>query len=159
MSRLETTLGNIRWYTQRKQRARFDRLCKLVADCVQVCVYSNVRFASPPLGKLRFAAPDYPPKSNSPIPGANPSCIQAEELRCIAANPFDEEAPSCFGKYYGTQSEDCLFLDVYVPTQAFQMSGPVPVVVWFYGGAYLFGSKTQYDPNTAPFRPINNKII
>jgi Carboxylesterase family len=32
------------------------------------------------------------------------------------------------------------------------MSKPVPVVVWFYGGAYLFGSKTQYDPNGAlPF--------
>lgn len=48
-------------------------------------------------------------------------------------------------------SEDCLFLDVYVPKQAFGIKQPVPVVVWFYGGAYLFGSKSQYDPSIMPF--------
>jgi carboxylesterase type B len=31
------------------------------------------------------------------------------------------------------------------------MSQPVPVVVWFYGGAYLFGSKSEYDPTKLPF--------
>lgn len=31
------------------------------------------------------------------------------------------------------------------------MKEPLPVVVWFYGGAYLFGSKTQYDPDKLPF--------
>lgn len=43
------------------------------------------------------------------------------------------------------QSEDCLFLDVYVPAAAFDANGnpraQLPVTVWFYGGAYAFGSK------------------
>lgn len=43
------------------------------------------------------------------------------------------------------QSEDCLFLDVYVPRSAMDAAGKkkytVPVVVWFYGGAFIFGSK------------------
>lgn len=49
------------------------------------------------------------------------------------------------------QTEDCLFLDIYVPKTVQASTSPVPVVVWFYGGAYVFGSKTQYDPNIIPF--------
>lgn len=46
-------------------------------------------------------------------------------------------------------SEDCLFLDVYVPRAVFDEDGeanPLPVVVWIYGGAYSFGSKNQLGP-------------
>lgn len=43
------------------------------------------------------------------------------------------------------QSEDCLFLDIYAPASNFDGSGKpikqLPVIVWFYGGAYAFGSK------------------
>lgn len=43
------------------------------------------------------------------------------------------------------QSEDCLFLDVYAPASNFDENGnpiqKLPVIVWFYGGAYAFGSK------------------
>ncbi len=39
-------------------------------------------------------------------------------------------------------SEDCLFLDVFVPWSAVNKStSSLPVIVWFYGGAYLSGSK------------------
>ncbi|KAI8679046.1 COesterase domain-containing protein [Fusarium keratoplasticum] len=41
-------------------------------------------------------------------------------------------------------AEDCLFLDVYVPRSVFDDPGsqpPLPVTVWFYGGAYAFGTK------------------
>lgn len=43
------------------------------------------------------------------------------------------------------QSEDCLFLDIYAPASNFDENGKpikqLPVIVWFYGGAYAFGSK------------------
>lgn len=41
-------------------------------------------------------------------------------------------------------TEDCLFLDIYVPRSVFDNPGsqpPLPVTVWFYGGAYAFGTK------------------
>ncbi|KAF4343780.1 cholinesterase [Fusarium beomiforme] len=40
-------------------------------------------------------------------------------------------------------TEDCLFLDIYVPKSVFDnpSSPPLPVTVWFYGGAYAFGTK------------------
>ena len=42
------------------------------------------------------------------------------------------------------ESEDCLFLDIYVPASALDSTDAnVPVVVWFFGGGYIFGSKDQ----------------
>lgn len=41
--------------------------------------------------------------------------------------------------------EDCLFLDIYVPAAAIENpSLKLPVISWFYGGAYIFGAKDQF---------------
>ena len=38
-----------------------------------------------------------------------------------------------------------MFLDIYVPHAAFKPDAvPLPVIVWFFGGAYLFGSKNSF---------------
>jgi carboxylesterase type B len=43
--------------------------------------------------------------------------------------------------------EDCLFLDVYVPGSAIRdTSAALPVIVWIYGGAFLFGAKDFLEP-------------
>lgn len=42
---------------------------------------------------------------------------------------------------------DCLFLDVYVPASAVQNPTlKLPVISWFYGGAYTFGGKDSFEP-------------
>ncbi len=41
----------------------------------------------------------------------------------------------------GTQSEDCLFLNVWTPTT--DREARLPVMVWFYGGSFLFGSASD----------------
>lgn len=44
--------------------------------------------------------------------------------------------------------EDCLFLDVYVPGKAIRNPKlKLSVLVWIYGGAYLFGSKDTLQPH------------
>ena len=48
------------------------------------------------------------------------------------------------------EQEDCLFLDIYVPVSAFQAQQQLPVVVWFHGGAFVFGSKADYDLQQFP---------
>lgn len=51
-------------------------------------------------------------------------------------------------------SEDCLFLDVFVPEKIFHSAhrhrsgGGAPVLVWIFGGGYAFGSK-EYWGNPA----------
>lgn len=49
------------------------------------------------------------------------------------------------------KSADCLFLDLYVPAAAIENpSLKLPVVSWFYGGAYFFGGKDQFG-DVLPF--------
>lgn len=66
-----------------------------------------------------------------------------EETDCIQPPALPA---TCFGNAYGNVTEDCLFLDIFVPAAAVLSQKKVPVIVWFYGGAYVFGSKTQYNP-------------
>ena len=43
------------------------------------------------------------------------------------------------------ESLDCLFLDIYVPAAALENpSLKLPVISWFYGGAFIFGGKDSY---------------
>jgi len=39
--------------------------------------------------------------------------------------------------------EDCLYMDIYSPVGADENS-KLPVMVWFYGGAYIFGDKYEF---------------
>jgi para-nitrobenzyl esterase len=45
-----------------------------------------------------------------------------------------------------TDSEDCLFLNVYVPASAHEQSH-LPVFIWIHGGALVNGAGSDYDPS------------
>jgi para-nitrobenzyl esterase len=98
-------------------------------------------YAQPPLGELRWRAPQ-PPQAWSGTHEAllaGASCVQlANELEATDAKP---------GTPVG--SEDCLYLNVYAPR--FQPgevpSGDtrLPVMVWIHGGGNTIGSGGFYD--------------
>ena len=62
--------------------------------------------------------------------------------QCIQAlnQPFHFDV----GDDPATYSEDCLYLNIYVPTGN-QSQGSLPVMVWIHGGAYFIGAGSQYD--------------
>ncbi|KAE9369165.1 carboxylesterase family protein [Stipitochalara longipes BDJ] len=98
-----------------------------------IYLFKNVRFGAQP---ERFGAPSFPEVVNDTIQEITGelSCIQISTAQLKqppgGSNPLgDEHTPSI------TQTEDCLFLDLYLP-----------VTVWIYGGAYAFGSKSQFGP-------------
>ncbi len=101
----------------------------------QLYVFKNIRFAAPPVGDLRWAKPAPPAQESGVQDGSyGPICVQTP-LQGIPV-PSSKEA-----------SEDCLFLDVYVPAKAIaDPSLSLPVISWFYGGAYTFGGKDQVEP-------------
>lgn len=80
-----------------------------------------------------------------------PSCVQELPLDFLSLT--EEGTPGIFidllnevvSLPLNTTSEDCLFLDLQVPGKAVRdpENHNLPVVMWFYGGAYLFGSKAQ----------------
>ena len=92
--------------------------------------FNGIPFAAPPVGDLRFA----PPAPALPWQGV----LDATQLRdaCPQARRFNLTEAS--------DVEDCLHLNVAVPTAP--RAGTRPVLVWFYGGAFVGGSTKLY-PN------------
>lgn len=85
-------------------------------------VFSNVRFARPPVGELRFGPPQPPVVDRSKIHDGS------EGFNCHAALAGLPILPP---PYDAPQSEDCLFLDVIVPRTVLNGDvGKVPVLFW-----------------------------
>ncbi|KAG1875450.1 Alpha/Beta hydrolase protein [Suillus subalutaceus] len=107
--------------------------------------FLGVRYAAPPLGNLRWAAPQ-PPPTITGVQQANTQpneCYQAP-LGNASTNPFESISLS---KRDVSQSEDCLFLNVYTPGSVVVAtpSGGLPVVVFIHGGGYILGAASLYD--------------
>ncbi|KIY03260.1 uncharacterized protein Z520_01727 [Fonsecaea multimorphosa CBS 102226] len=89
----------------------------------------GMRYAAPPTGSLRFAAPQDPPVT--------------DDIRVA-----DKHGALCFGTgsnaHDPTLSEDCLFLDVYAPSRATNTSS-LPVYFFIQGGGFNFNSNSNHN--------------
>lgn len=83
-------------------------------------VYRGIPFAAPPVGELRWQAPQPAAKWD----GVRPAVT-------FAPDPYQNE-----GK--GGVSEDCLYLNIWSPAKS--AGDHLPVLVWIYGGGFSFGS-------------------
>jgi para-nitrobenzyl esterase len=95
-----------------------------------VSVFFGIRYAAPPEGTLRWTPPQPPALPTAPVLAAipGPACPQPASTAPLP------------------QSEDCLFLNVYVPTHV-QAHAKLPVFVWIHGGALVTGTGAIYDPS------------
>ncbi|KAL1641763.1 hypothetical protein SLS58_005802 [Diplodia intermedia] len=107
--------------------------------------FSNIRYATPPLGDLRFKAPVPPVTGRMGINDGSVGriCPQAPAAHSSHNSSSTTRDPR--------ESEDCLFLDVIVPRKVFEKAShrrrdggaDAPVLVWFHGGSYMTGSKNS----------------
>ena len=134
--------------------------------------FSNIRYAAPPIGDLRFAKPVPPRGINNTIddgsvgricPGVQPTWLGLSGQfvdAYVNDKPFNFTAANA-SFYADTEAaiptpsdarttEDCLFLDVFAPQKSFDLTkGPgnstkgSPVLVWIYGGGFSYGDKTS----------------
>ncbi|THV01067.1 alpha/beta-hydrolase [Dendrothele bispora CBS 962.96] len=105
--------------------------------------YHGIRYARPPLGDLRFRAPQ-PPANVTGVQQANtipPSCLQGVTGRS-PTNPFSNQT-SLSKRQGGGASEDCLFLNVFFPGATVPKKG-LPTIVWIHGGGYISGSAAGF---------------
>lgn len=100
-------------------------------------VFRGVPFAAPPIGELRFKAP----QPLAPWQGVRPA-------REFAASPMQPPGQLAAGPV----SEDCLYLNVWAPLA----DGPHPVLVWIFGGGEIKGSPSDplYDGSNLAARGI-----
>ena len=96
--------------------------------------FFNIPFAKPPVGNLRWRAPE----RNEPW--AEPRDATAPGNQCPQAMS-SVSVPS--------DTEDCLQLNVWAPEPVSQELRPV--MVWFHGGANRYGSAVQ---NVSPTLPV-----
>jgi para-nitrobenzyl esterase len=95
-----------------------------------VVSFKGVPYAAPPVGDLRWRAPQ-PPRAWAGVRAANnygPACIQS-----MGASG-----------YRGAESEDCLTLNVWAPIHR-PHGAKAPVMVWLHGGGFVGGSGARYD--------------
>ncbi|KIH88214.1 hypothetical protein SPBR_06820 [Sporothrix brasiliensis 5110] len=121
-------------------------------------IFSNIRYAAPPVGDLRWAKPA-PPLKNSTLQDGSlgHACVQTAVKNLNVLGPgnkfplgtaIDQFVSGIPVPLFNSGNEDCLFLDVSVPGKALRSpsTSKLPVVVWLYGGAYVFGSKDSALP-------------
>jgi len=110
-----------------------------------VAVFRGIPFAQPPLGPLRFQAP-VPPDSWSGVREAKEFGPAPPQVSMPDAGPAERgEQPGQAAAPAGDTGE-WLTVNVWTPDAA-PAASPLPVLVWIYGGAYMFGSSSEptYD--------------
>jgi para-nitrobenzyl esterase len=85
-------------------------------------VYKGIPFAAPPVGNLRWRAPQ---------PATKWEGVRACDK--FGSDPFQ-------GDGRGSVSEDCLYLNIWTPAKSTE--DKIPVMVWIYGGGFSGGSNT-----------------
>ncbi|KLO13416.1 cephalosporin esterase [Schizopora paradoxa] len=107
-----------------------------------VTEFLGIRFAAPPVGKLRFQAPRKPLQQQG-IQVADveaPECPQGT-IGIEANNPFQGLTRRAMNT---TEIEDCLFLNVHVSGKI-TPGANMPVVFWIHGGGYADGGAVGFD--------------
>lgn len=93
------------------------------------CAYLGIPYAAPPVGTLRWRAPQPPVKRKEAYHAVSFG------MRCMQAPlPGLKEEPDEPGT-----GEDCLYLNIWRPNK----EGKFPVMVWIHGGGLINGSGSQ----------------
>ena len=90
-------------------------------------VFKSIPFAAPPVGERRWRPPE-------PVEAWQ----GVRDATAFGADCPQEMRP---GSRAGRTDEDCLTLNVWTPARA--AGEALPVMVWFYGGSFLFGSASD----------------
>ena len=96
--------------------------------------FLGIRYAQPPVGALRWAAP-------RPVESRSSSQVGDQPVAC------PQNAKSAFAR--PSETEDCLVLNVFVPDSdsagRARPGAGWPVIVWLHGGGLFSGAGADYD--------------
>ena len=109
--------------------------------------FRGIPYARPPVGELRWQPPQPPLPWQGVREAVKPgtACTQ----RASGLTPFFAPMAQAYGSNFEQppikSSEDCLYLDVWIPE--WPVKRALPVMVWLHGGSNIVGSGTQstYD--------------
>jgi para-nitrobenzyl esterase len=112
----------------------------------KVRAFLGLPYAAPPVGDLRWKAPEAPAKwkgkRDATAYGAR--CMQASIYQDMV---FQDNGPN----------EDCLYLNVFAPAGA-KAKSKLPVMFWIHGGGYVAGSASEPRHN-GDFLPLKGVVL
>ncbi len=103
---------------------------KWIVDGTQKA-FLGLPYAAPPIGELRWKAPQ-PPARWKGVRDATRFAGRCEQWHIWNDYIFLDPGPT----------EDCLYLNVYVPASA-RRASKLPVMVWIHGGGFLAGASSE----------------
>ncbi|GBM49435.1 Acetylcholinesterase-1 [Araneus ventricosus] len=111
-------------------------------------VFLGIPFAEPPVGNLRFQKP-------KPVKPWTET-LEATEMApaCIQYTPY----PFPWADNLPGQSEDCLYLNIYAPTEA-KNGSDLAVLFWIFGGGFTFGSNRMDSYDASALAVQGNVIV
>jgi para-nitrobenzyl esterase len=112
----------------------------------KVKAFLGLPYAAPPVGDLRWKAPQPPAKWKS-VRDAGKFGAHCAQGRIYDDMVFQDAGPS----------EDCLFLNVYTPADSSQKS-KLPVMFWIHGGGYSGGASSEPRHN-GDFLPLKGVVL
>jgi para-nitrobenzyl esterase len=93
-----------------------------------VTEFLGIRYAAPPAGDLRWTAPT--------PPAAVSGTVEATQFGSACPQSVVTAVP---------QSEDCLFLNLFVPNPPISSNNHFPVMVFIHGGAFVTGVSNGFN--------------
>ena len=112
----------------------------------KVKAFLGLPFAAPPVGELRWKAPE------APRPWTGTLDASRYGARCAQGRVFDDMVFQDEGS-----SEDCLFLNVYAPANS-SADRKLPIMLWIHGGGYTGGSGNEPRHN-GDFLPLKDVVL
>ncbi|XP_013179698.1 PREDICTED: acetylcholinesterase [Papilio xuthus] len=122
----------------------------------RIAAYVGIPYAQPPIDYRRFTPPEYTDLPQwEGVRNATvyaPDCMQRDPKKEDVQNPLNKH-DELFMKLLESQmeeprqkeySEDCLYLNVYIPDDL-KVEG-YPTMVWFHGGDFIRGSPNSLNP-------------
>ena len=111
-------------------------------SCDSFTQFLGIPFAQPPVGSLRFQPPAAPVNAQQ-LQRMSPACMQ----------PADGEG------WARDMSEDCLYLNVYMPVPPSSAVSPLPVLFFIYGGGFTQGGSSHPMYNASRLCSNVNAIV
>jgi para-nitrobenzyl esterase len=112
----------------------------------KVRAFLGMPYAAPPVGDLRWKAPQPPAKWKGMRDATKYGA------RCVQGNAFQDMVFQD-----AAESEDCLYLNVFAPADA-KAKTNLPVMFWIHGGGYRGGSASEPRHN-GDFLPTKGVVL
>lgn len=126
----------------------------------EITVFRGIPFAAPPVGDLRWRAPQ-------PV-AAWAGTLAAHDFAPACPQPTPGDSNEFYDREWGTDpaialDEDCLYLNVWTPAlrgsdedTRVSTDRPLPVMVWIHGGAYQSGctAEKEFDASALARRGV-----